>query len=196
MKRLADRIWFSLCLIVLNLAVGLTLYTVIVGPSTVAATPPDSVVSREMAMHPDVIRAIKGTPVRIVIPSLAIDLPVGVGSYNPNDGSWSIDASKPYYADTSVPINDSNGQTLIYGHNQSQVFAALVTIPPGAQAEVYTDNGYAFHYAYSSMTKVIPTDMSVFKTNGPPTLVLQTCAGPWDAYRALYSFKLESVKKV
>lgn len=196
MKHVADRIWFYLCLGVLDAAVGITFYVITMKPPIAAAISRDAELSQELAMRPRVIKAIKGMPVRIVIPSLGIDLPVGVGSYNPSDGSWSIDASKPYYADISVPVNDSNGQTLIYGHNQTQVFAALAAITPGAEADIYTDNGYVFHYTYSSMTKVVPTDMSVFRTDGPPTLVLQTCTGPWDAYRALYSFKLESVDKV
>lgn len=196
MRRCADRIWFYLCLGVLNLAVGITFYAVTIRPPVVASISPDSVASRELARRPRVVPAIKGTPVRIVIPSLAIDLPVGVGSYNPSSDSWTLDATKAYYADVSLPINDSNGQTLIYGHAQAPVFASLVNLPPQAKVEVYTDNSYVFHYVYTSMKKVVPTDTSVFRADGPPTLVLQTCTGPWDAYRALYSFELESVEKV
>lgn len=176
----------------MNLAVGITLYVVTLRPPIAAAISPNSIVSHE----PRVIPAIKGTPVRIVIPSLAIDLSVGVGSYNPSDNDWTVDATKAYYADTSLPVNDSNGRTLIYGHAQAPVFAALVNLPVQAEAEVYTDNGYVFHYVYASMRKVVPTDTSVFGADGPPTLVLQTCTGPWDAYRALYSFTFEAVRKV
>lgn len=196
MKRLLDRLAFYLCLGVLDLAVGITFYTVTVQLPTVAAAAPDSFQSRELARLPKVVPAVKGTPVRIVIPSLSIDLPVGVGTYRPDDDSWTIDATKAYYADTSVPVNDSNGRTLIYGHAQAPVFASLLYLPAHAKAAVYTENGHVFHYVYTSMKKVVPTDTSVLGADGPPTLVLQTCTGPWDAYRALYSFKLESVGKI
>jgi LPXTG-site transpeptidase (sortase) family protein len=153
-------------------------------------------VTRAVATQPRVIPAIKGTPVRIVIPSLGIDLPVAVGSYNPNDASWTLDNTKAYYADNSLPANDSNGKTIIYGHAQAPVFAALIYLPPEAKAEVYTDSGHVFHYVYTTMKEVDPTDTTIFGADGPPTLVLQTCSGPWDAYRALFSFKLEAVQKI
>lgn len=196
MKHFANRLWFYLSVGVLNLAVAVMFYVITIKPPVVHASSPDSLVSRALARKPRVVPAIQGVPVRIVIPSISIDLPVGLGSYDPNDGSWTIDATKAYYADISVPINDSNGQTLIYGHAQWPVFARLVNLPEGATADVYTDNGYVFHYKYTSLGKVLPSDMSVFRTDGPPTLVLQTCTGAWDAYRALYSFKLESERKV
>lgn len=196
MKRFASRLWFYFSVGVLNLAVAVMFYVITIKPPVVHASSPDSLVSRALARKPHIVPAIQGIPVRIVIPSVSIDLPVGAGSYNPNDGTWTVDATKAYYADTSVPINDSNGQTLIYGHNQSPVFAPLANLPDGATADVYTDTGYVFHYRYTSLHKVLPTDMSVFRVDGPPTLVLQTCTGAWDAYRAMYSFKLESEQKV
>lgn len=196
MKHLISRLRFYLGIGVLNLAVGVMFYTVTIKPPVVAAISPGSIVSRELPKKPHVVPAIKGIPTRIVIPSVSIDLAVGIGSYDPHDGSWTIDATKAYYADMSLPINDSNGRTLIYGHAQSPVFARLVNIPPHAKADVYTKNGYVFHYSYTSLKKVLPTDMSIFREDGPPTLVLQTCTGAWDAYRAMYLFKLESEHKL
>jgi hypothetical protein len=72
----------------------------------------------------------------------------------------------------------------------------LPQIQPGNEAVVTTDTGYVFHYSYQTMMEVLPTDTSVFDASGPPTLVLQTCMGDWDAYRGLFSFKLDSVEKV
>lgn len=179
----------------LNAAVVAMLYTVNIRPPAPvqAAEVPIAV---HQPLQPRLIPAIVGTPVRIVIPSLSIDLPVGIGSYNPQSASWNVDLTKAYYADVSMPINNSNGNTLIYGHAQAPVFGRLSAIQPNATVDVYTDNNYVFHYTYQSMAKVLPTDTSVFRANGPPTLTLQTCTGDWDAYRAMYSFRLDGVDKV
>ncbi len=187
--------WFYGLMAALNLAVGVMFYTVNVQlePPTVVDTA--LVVSRPPPARTQLIPATVGTPTRIVVPSLAIDLPVGVGSFNPADGSWTLDATKAYYADTSLPVNNSNGNTLIYGHAQSQVFGRLPELRPQAEAIVYTDNGYVFRYNYTSVKNVLPTDTSVFTASGAPTLVLQTCTGDWDAYRALFSFTFKSEGK-
>jgi LPXTG-site transpeptidase (sortase) family protein len=134
-----------------------------------------------------------GIPTHITIKSLNIDLDVGIGSYDPKSNTWTIDATKAYYADTSVPLNNHNGTTLIYGHAQASVFAELLKIRSGAEAIVYSDNGYRFYYTYKSTHQVTPSDTSVFNEDGEPVLVLQTCSGAWDAYRSLFVFKLQRV---
>lgn len=136
-----------------------------------------------------------GFPTRIVLPSVGIDLEVTRGSYNINDGSWTLGNKKAYYADVSVPVNDSNGTTLIYGHAQTPVFAALTNLSSNATATVYSDSNYVFHYRFEYLKEVIPTDTSVFTEKGSPILVLQTCTGTFDSHRALYTFKLEEVVK-
>ncbi len=190
-----SRWWFNSLIGIVNLAVGLMFYVITIRPVP-AATYTAPVVVRHLPAAPRQIPAVIGTPTRIVVPSLAIDLNVSIGSYNPADSSWTIGPTNAYYADPSLPVNDSNGRTLIYGHAQSQVFGRLPNIQAGAEALVYTDTGYVFHYGYQSMRAVVPTDSSIFSADGPPTLVLQTCTGDWDAYRALYSFELTSKAKV
>jgi LPXTG-site transpeptidase (sortase) family protein len=179
---------------VLNLAVGLMFYVVTTSPpptsSIVVATP-----MPKASLATRVVPAVSGTPVRIVIPKLSLDLPVDVGSYDPKKGDWTISDTKAYYADVSVPVNDSNGATFIYGHARPAVFGPLLSMQPDTIAYVYTDNGHVFKYAYKSTRQVRPSDMSGFNANGPPRLVLQTCIGPWDAYRALYSFSLVSKER-
>lgn len=173
----------------LNIAVGVMFYTINITPTPVLASPAS-------LFRPAVVKAIsatQGVPIRIVIPSLLIDLPVDVGTYNQDSGSWTVDATRAYYADASMPVNNSNGLTLIYGHAQSSVFETLPQIQPDAEALIYTNTGYIFHYRHTSVRVVQPTDVSVFTPNGPPKLVLQTCTGVYSELRALYSFKLTSI---
>lgn len=134
-----------------------------------------------------------GIPTRIVVPSVGIDLPVRTGAYDPTTQTWTLDTHSAFYADNSVPANDSNGTTLIYGHAQWGLFAAIPAITNGATAQVYTDSGKVFSYSYASTRSVKPDDMSIFVTTGAPSLTLLTCSGAFDTTRTLVSFSLSGV---
>ncbi|HEY8886792.1 MAG TPA: sortase [Candidatus Microsaccharimonas sp.] len=179
---------------IINLVVGMTFYVVYlfhIAPPVMAV----SEVTTPIVMKPKPIAATSGTPTRIVIPSIGVDVGVGVGSYNPSDGTWTLDNERAFYADASVPVNNNNGVTLIYGHARRAVFGRLGEVTDGSDATVYTDTGYSFHYIYESKQDVSPTDISILRDDGAPTLVLQTCSGPWDAYRTLVSFRLTGDQK-
>lgn len=174
--------FYSLVLM-LNILVAV-MFRVVTTPPPVQAASPDIHLARLSRTK----QAIKGVPTRIVIASLNVDLPVATGTFDPSSNEWTVSDDKAFFADNSVPVNDSNGVTLIYGHARWGVFGVLPDLKNGAVADVYTDNGLVFHYQYQSVTQVTPEDMSVFSINGPPTLTLQTCTGAWDRYRAMYSF--------
>jgi len=155
----------------------------------VAAAPP-------RLSGPELVKINLGIPARVVVSSVGIDLPVKTGSYNTTDQTWTLDERSAFYADRSVPANDSNGSTLIYGHARFGLFAKLPEIGEGATAEVYTDSGKIFSYTFASSRQVKPDDTSIFVNSGKPTLALQTCSGPFDIYRTLVSFKLSGVSSV
>jgi len=137
-----------------------------------------------------------GIPTRVVVPSVAIDLPVRLGSYDVASQTWTLDTSSAFYADRSVPANSSNGSTLVYGHAQQGLFARLPEITDGATAQVYTDSGKVFSYTFQSARQVTPDDTSIFSNTGAPMLALQTCSGPFDTYRTLVVFNLTKVEPV
>ena len=145
---------------------------------------------------PELTKINLGIPTRVVVASVNIDLPVKTGSYDSTDQSWTLDTQSAFYADRSVPVNDSNGSTLIYGHARFGLFARLPEISEGATAEVYTDSGKVFSYTFTSSRQVKPDDTSIFINSGAPTLALQTCSGPLDIYRTLVSFSLSEVSSV
>lgn len=137
-----------------------------------------------------------GIPTRMVIAALGIDIPVRVGEFDSSTGLWTVSDDAVFYANTSVPTNDTNGRTLIYGHAKWGIFGALPDLQRNTEVEIYTDTGYQFRYKYTSMREVVPTDISVFTQQGAPELVLQTCSGPWDEHRALYTFSFVEGKKL
>lgn len=140
-------------------------------------------------------KTISGRPVRIVIDTLGRDLPIDEGVHDPSNGSWTLSDTRAQFALPSQPANDRAGMTLIYGHNNRNVFAPLYRLRSGDQAEVYTHNGYVFRYQYQSYDMVTPDNVSVFTYQGKPRLTLQTCSGNWDGLRRLHHFSLIEVQK-
>jgi sortase (surface protein transpeptidase) len=137
--------------------------------------------------------AVVGTASRVVVPSVGIDIAVRPGSYNSDTQAWSIDDSSAFYADTTVPVNNRNGTTLIYGHARQGLFGTLPEVGEGAGASVYTAEGYRFIYVFEAKYQVRPDDVSALTTTGSPVLMLQTCSGAFDAFRTLVSFRLQGV---
>jgi LPXTG-site transpeptidase (sortase) family protein len=135
----------------------------------------------------------EGKPVRLVIPRLAIDLPIDPGIYDSANNTWTLSGYHAQYALSSVVANDYEGNTLIYGHNNCYVFCKLKFLQPGDGLQVYTDNGHEFSYSYQGSADFKPDDLSIFKLSGPPTVTLQTCTGNWNEIRRMYEFKFEKV---
>lgn len=137
---------------------------------------------------------ITGTPVRVVIPSLNIDLPVDVGNYNNVDQSWTLADDRAFFASPSMPPNNRQGNTLVYGHDTDRIFHPTRNLVKGDLVKLLTDNGRTFFYSFESSETVQPDNMNVFQYQGPPLLVLQTCNGNWSETRNLMRFKFVRVE--
>jgi sortase (surface protein transpeptidase) len=96
------------------------------------------------------------------------------------------------YAAESALINNSRGESLIYGHNNRRVFGQLLGMNPGGIVYVYTANGHVFKYSYAGSEDVTPTKLSILDdmAEAPAGLKIITCDGPYFQYRRLMSFKL------
>jgi LPXTG-site transpeptidase (sortase) family protein len=190
MRQVADKLSFYVAAIVCNVMVW-GMFTVLSIPRTDVSATSIVTVRPKPVFVPTV-----GNPVRVVVPDLGIDVAVAEGAFDPASQEWSLSDQLAYHAAASVPANDNNGATLIYGHAKAQMFEPLINTAQGMRAEVHTDNSKIFVYEFSSMREVVPTDVSVFTNDGPPILVLQTCSGPMDIYRALYSFNYVEVRTI
>ena len=136
---------------------------------------------------------IVGNANRIVVPSIGIDIEVVPGVYDVTASSWQVDDTAAFHASTTVPVNDSNGTTLIYGHARWGIFGTLPDVKTGAEASVYTSEGKHFVYTFESVEQVTPDDTSMLTTKGSPKLILQTCSGFFDQYRTLAVFQLKEI---
>lgn len=180
----------------LNLAVAV-MFTAVLFPHPPKAEY-QSIVSIAPTKKPvalEVREVTVGTPNRVVVPAVALDISVVPGVYTPESQTWTIGYGTAFHADRSVLPNDNNGTTLIYGHADWAVFGRVIELSEGATATVYTHEGNVFTYIFESNIQVEPTDTTVINARGSPKLVLQTCSGPFDRYRTLVTFRLTGVQK-
>jgi LPXTG-site transpeptidase (sortase) family protein len=135
---------------------------------------------------------IEGQPNRILIPSLAIDLPVVPQSYSQATKTWPVANNVANYATNTALANNIKAETLIYGHDTRNVFGPLNNLKPNDTVFVYTSNGHVFKYSYVSSQDVTPTKLSIFDdmAKAPAGLKLITCSGVYFQYRRLMSLKL------
>ena len=134
-----------------------------------------------------------GKPTKVELPRLGINLPIEDGVYDTANKTWTLTGTKAHFALPSVVANDYQGTTLIYGHNNKDVFAKAKQLVAGDSLQLKTDNAHTFTYSFERAADVQPNDSSVFKSDGPPTLVIQTCSGSWNEIRTLYYFKFVKV---
>lgn len=137
------------------------------------------------------IKIISDRPNRIVIPRLGVDLAVSDGDYDPVKKAWTLSDNHAHYAVPSTMPNDFTGNSLIYGHNYGWVFGGLDELKPGDAMQLFGAKGRVFTYIYENTQKLSPTDNTVFRFDGKPSVTLQTCSGRWNESRQMYNFRLE-----
>lgn len=139
---------------------------------------------------------ISGLPVRIIAPTLGVDLNIVKGSYRDDTKAWTVASDSANYATSTVKNNDNKGTTLIYGHATSMVFAKTKKLKPGDKIFIKTDNGYVFVYRYKSFKNLNPEDTYLFNQleTPKPGLALMTCDGIFSQERRVMYFDLEYIK--
>lgn len=138
-------------------------------------------------------RKTPGYPVNIQILDADINVPVAKGYYNKQNQKWTLSKNSAHYAVMTSRPNAIGGNTFIYGHNRSNVFARLLSIKPGSMAYVTTDNNQRFAYRLTRSFTTNPSDSSVLGDKGAPILTLQTCSGANFQNRTLFVFELVGV---
>ena len=134
-----------------------------------------------------------GNPLRLLIPSLEIELPIINGVYNEQAKSWTLSSDKVQYASITPSPNNRGGNTYLYAHNSNALLGSLHNIKTKEFAYIITDNGLTFSYLYEGSVEVSPQNTDLLKYKGAPILTIQTCSGSFYQNRQLFSFSLSSV---
>jgi hypothetical protein len=174
---------------------GLLYSSHLFGTPVWAVTKPVIVQHKPIKLPPKVI---SGKPVRIVIASSGIDLPLDEGNYDPTAGTWTLSDTHAQFAVMTAPANDHAGTTFIYGHGTDAVFGKIGSNHPatGTVAQIYTDNNHVFSYTLQTVRDMQPTDTSILNgtSSGSPQLVVQTCTGIFSEWRTMFIFAFEKVQ--
>lgn len=118
-------------------------------------------------------------PVRIVIPSVSINLPITVAPLI--GGYWQTsDSSASFGEGSSVP--GGGGNTVIFAHAKEGLFLPLKNVRHGDTVYVYTQNKW-FSYEINDIKEVTPNDVYVVKPTNDERLTLFTCSGFFDTKR-------------
>lgn len=120
-------------------------------------------------------------PVRILIPSAGIDLPV-VNAQVIN-GYWELsDKTASYGVGSGYP--GQKGNTVIFAHARQGLFYNLKDVKLGDTVYVFTKNKW-FRYKVNKITAVYPNETQVIMPTKNQTLTLYTCTGFYDQKRLI-----------
>lgn len=125
-------------------------------------------------------------PVRILIPSVNIDLPVEVGEIK--NGVWQISDGKATFLGSSSGIG-GGGNTVIYGHNKKVIFGNLPYLSLGQKIIVKTQDGTLKAYEAYWKDFVGSDRVDLVSPTKSEELTLYTCWGFFDQYRAVIKAK-------
>lgn len=133
----------------------------------------------------------EGVPVRIVLPSIGIDLPIVSQYYDAAANQWPVADDSANFASDGVLANTLSGKAFIYGHWTQKVFGATTHLQAGSLVYIYTDNGHLFEYSYTGYRVVSPSDVTVIQdVDSVPGINVMTCQGTFAQERRIMSFDL------
>ena len=124
-------------------------------------------------------------PVRIVLPSLSIDLEVKAAK-NVN-GYWQVFPDTAAWGEGSGLPGEAGNQ-VIYAHARKGLFLPLRDIALGMKVYVLTKEAW-YWYEVKEVKEVKPTQVEVIAPTEDETLTLYTCSGFADSKRLIVSAK-------
>lgn len=126
------------------------------------------------------------TPEKITIRSINVDLPIIPSTIK--DGVWETNDKGVSYLVQS-PVPGSYGNSILYGHNWTQLLGKLTHLKPGQSFEIKYSDGSIESFTIQTTAYVLPTDISVLRDSNTPLVTLYTCAGALDSKRFVVTAK-------
>lgn len=125
--------------------------------------------------------ATEDEPKKIIIPELAINLPVKKARVI--NGFWEVFQDSAGWGDGSG-VPGAAGNQVIFAHARPGLFLPLKKINEGMQIYVLTD-GKWYDYRVSEIKEVYPNQTQVIKPSEDERLTLYTCSGFADSKRLI-----------
>lgn len=119
-------------------------------------------------------------PVKIVIPTLGIETQIYTAKIN--NGVWES-TTKGISFLSSTPLPGSQGNSVLYGHNWSNLLGSLTKIKPGDKIEITLSSGEIkiFNVEYTSV--VDPSQTHILNQTKDNRITIYTCTGFLDSKR-------------
>ena len=120
------------------------------------------------------------TPQRIQIENLNINLPIEPSSIK--NSKLEISSRGVSYL-TSTPLPGQTGNSILYGHNYTNILGNLTKIKPGEIVRIYYTDGSFKDFEVSYTLEVSPKDSKVLENSTDTRITLYTCSGFLDTKR-------------
>lgn len=137
-------------------------------------------------LPPEATRTVFSNPQRLIIPDLAVDLPIEPGDIIGE--TWSISPNTANHLQTSARPGGA-GNIVIYGHDSRAVLGALKKARLGQDIVVHDATGTAHTYRIEKMSAVSPTDISLIQPTDKEILTVYTCTGLFNEQRLVIQAK-------
>lgn len=127
------------------------------------------------------INKLKNPPIRIIIPSLDIDLPVKEARVV--KGYWEVFENVAGFGlGSSYP--EEVGNQVIFAHARKGLFLPLKNVKLGQMVYVFTKEKW-YSYKISEIKEVLPSQIEVIAPTTEAILTLYTCSGFSDSKRLI-----------
>ncbi len=126
-------------------------------------------------------------PTNIKINKLNIKVPIQIGHFRQSE--WDLTTNRAMYLYGSGTVGE-NGNAIIYGHNNNEVFAQLPKSKIGDRIEITATNGKTLVYEVLSTQTVKPNQVDVLKPTKDSQLTIFTCNGWFSETRFVVKAKL------
>jgi len=119
-------------------------------------------------------------PKHIHIPSINIDLPIYISEIKNNE--WEVTDKGVSYLKTSV-IPGEIGNSILYGHNWSNLLGNLTKIKTGEVIEITFEDNTKKEFIVNLIQEVKPDDVSILNSTNDKRITIYTCTGFLDTKR-------------
>lgn len=126
-------------------------------------------------------------PKTLVIKDLGIELPILPAWVK--EGKWEASTKGVSYLSTS-PVPGEAGNSILYGHNWSNLLGNLVNIKPGQGIDILFNDGSVKKFVVKITQTVTPEQTGILDPSDDKIITLYTCTGWFDQKRWVVKARL------
>lgn len=122
----------------------------------------------------------KKSPQYIEIPDIGVRLPIIPSEIK--NGTWETTSKGVSYL-TSSPIPGNTGNSILYGHNWTNLLGSLTRVKPGTQIIITYADGSKNNFTVEYTGTVKPDQIGILNQTNDVRITIYTCTGFLDSQR-------------